>query len=56
MTKTVAAAPLYLVRCPVCNQPMRRIVGDREMLLSCCGHVYREPTILLEEVLAEVRE
>jgi len=49
--KSVKAAHLYLVRCPECNKPMRRIAGDREMLLTCCGHTYREPTVPLEEVL-----
>ena len=54
MTRTVVEAPWYLVRCPYCRRAMLRIVGNvgnDEKLLYCCGHVYREPMILLEDVI-----
>ena len=41
-------ASLYgYVRCPHCGAPMLRTGHDT---LECCGHVYKEPTILLEVI------
>ena len=42
-------AKLYsYVRCPKCDSPMTRVEGENgEMLITCCGETYKEPTIKL---------
>ena len=36
------------VVCPECDRVMR--VGDGGLTVSCCGHTYKRPAVLLEEI------
>ena len=48
----VKACYLMSVKCPYCGQAMERVEIGGIFFIKCCGHIYIEPSVFIEEVKA----